>query len=153
MIKEYRSTSRRNFFRTFFSETIATVEEIRGIPQCSLAELSTLSEDTWRKTVPLAANPGVYRVAGECLLRTDGKQRTGDLVRRFHEIEDRALQLFDGHHSLSQVAEELTYHYLLDPEEAFQSVKSLFNEMAGYRVYLPESPSETCGEDRASPPA
>jgi hypothetical protein len=147
MNREYRSTSRRIFFRAFLSETIGTVEEMRGIPQCPLADIPTISDDILREVIPLPVGQGNYCLKEDVLLRTDRRIGSDSVVRRFHEIESRILLLFDGQRTIGGVAREMAYHYLLDPEEAFQLVKSLFCEMAGFRVFIPCSPPN---RDRAS---
>ncbi len=140
-----RSGSRRYFFRDLLSETIGTMEEIRGIRQCDLGEITKLPDSSIGKMIPIAAGRGAYRLSEDTLIKSSGEGRPDVLVRRFHEVENQALHLFDGRHSLEQIAEELAYHYLLNPKDAFRLVKSLFSEMTGYGVFLPGSPPDTDG--------
>lgn len=121
------------------------MEEIRGIRQCDLGEIATLPDSSLGKMIPIAAGRGAYRLSLDTLIKSDGEGCPDVLVRRFHEIENQALHRFDGRHSLEQIAEELAYHYLLHPEEAFRLVKSLFSEMTGYGIFLPGSPPDTDG--------
>ncbi len=138
------TTSRRNFFRRFFTETISLIEEARGTPQLNLNDIAALPDEIFGSIIPVFSEHTRYRIEGDRLLIVDEKSAIFRKAYQFTPRELYVLNQFDGHNTLNSIVYVIINQFDQDAEAAFQQVKNLFCTMAGYAVCHPlhETPEQ-----------
>lgn len=142
--------SRRRFFRAFLGEASSLLAEASGIPQRRLDALAELPDRMLEEMVPCAGSMEILRWEENRLVRVGPEASASEVVCAFSALECCALGLFDGRHTLGQVADELARRPELGERgAAFAMAKRLFCDLARLMVFVPQSAGP--GVSEASP--
>ena len=131
---------RRGFFRRLLAEAGATVDEIRGIPQCRISQIPELPDEKLaRFTVRIRPEAAVSLRKGVTTAQAPGDGDGMGEVELFRSGERAQFifNRFDGRADLLAIADETHELFGLEIDEAFDEVKGLFLRLCALGVGAP----------------
>jgi hypothetical protein len=133
--------SRRKFLPSLLREAIITLGMLRGGQGCRLSDLGSLPDGQLAEVRPLVS-PACEILMHEGLVSARHRQ-TGVVVPLFAADErekTRALELFDGNHTLAAVGERLAQEMGWDGAEGYAQAREFFLFLVGQLVCFPRDP-------------
>lgn len=134
---------RRHFFRSFLADTISAFDEVRGQRQMSLNDLDKLPDDILRKMAPVRETFGPYAVEQNQLVALGTEGRALRVIHVLDDWEIHVWQQFDGMSTIDAISRQHTLTHGVQPDEAYQRVKSLFIALSSYMVCRPSGPNQS----------
>ncbi|MEZ5397864.1 MAG: hypothetical protein R2724_34565 [Bryobacterales bacterium] len=116
---------------------MATVDEMKGVPQFKLSELGLLSDERLGNIIPKVLEDKIRIEENRALFV---KQRKSDIEKQLlvmTSVEQAIFKHFSGTLDIREIAYRVSKRHDLEIEEAFQATKNLFLNLAKYCVCFP----------------
>lgn len=131
--------SRRAFFKSIARETTSLTDELKGIPQCRLDELSLLPTERLERICPVIL-PDVKILIDGQRLRALRKGEPKPIPLLEHESEAAfLLSQFDGLSTLRVISERLASKTKKDFDRAFDRVRAAFLRLVDLGLSVPKN--------------
>jgi hypothetical protein len=143
--------TRRLFFRQFLGQTVASIEEVAGRPQISLAQLPTLPDDDLGRLMPGLRDD--VRVEVQDARVQAWRADRAAAVTLFEAGDAEAVRLFnrfDGHTTLDDIARALALEEGGSAGAAFARARALFLRLVELGVCVPQNAPADTRAERAS---
>jgi hypothetical protein len=141
--RDDRGKGRRAFFQSFVSETLALVDEARGIPQHRLSALGDLPDDILGRLKPLvSAEIEIMVTDHHVAARRKGEEQTTVLFDTTPE-NTFAFNHFNGSTTVADIGSKLATYMDWDSDRGFAHVRGLFRRLARLGVCLPGNAIES----------
>ncbi len=134
---EKNAAGRRGFLKSLAGSVIGSIEEIRGKPQMSLADLGQVPDDVIRIMVPVFNEFHPCRISDRHLYAINRKTGEEEMIRVLDEAEQMVFDVLDGVRTIGEISRETARRFELDEDEAYRRTKSFFIYMAQRMICLP----------------
>jgi hypothetical protein len=132
--------SRRHFWRFLLNEAFVVIDSFNGQEGFRLADLDSLPDDQLAGLKPII-NPDYKIFVDQGYVC--GRSKKIEITLKLFPIKKEnltAFNLFDGKHSLGQVAEHLAAELGWDKARAFAHARELFLSLVNRLVCIPKDP-------------
>jgi hypothetical protein len=124
-------------------EAFAFVGSFKGSKVCRIEELGSLADDQLAKVRPI--------IKADCEIFVDESHvcyRTGKTVATVQlfpndKVKLRAIDFFDGEHSIGQISDALSQEMDLEQAHGFDSVRETFLSLVSQLICVPRDPLDS----------
>lgn len=136
--------NRRTFFRALVQEVVVTHDAFKGKQSCRLIDLADLADDQLAQVCPLVS--GDYEILVDqdyVWARYRLEEQTPVKLFATKKENLTAFNMFNGYHSLDEIARCLAQEMAWDEPAAFVHSRDLFFSLVRRSVCLPKAPLES----------
>lgn len=132
--------NRRNFFRWLAGEVCAACDEMRGIPQLRLSDISALSDAELAEIRPVVREGVRIIVREEHVFAEVSDDRDAVALFPVDSTDTLGFNRFDGQKRMRQIGDELAAAMSSQEADGFAHVRGLFLRLVDLGVCVPGSP-------------
>jgi hypothetical protein len=130
--------SRRNFVSYLMGSILATIDEIRGIPQLKLCDLEKLPDERLAGLIPKIDHAGILlkEKEGE-IVRKDAASMAQRRIDKLNAVEQAIFKRFSGTETIAEIAAWAADNHKMSAEEGFRVTRELFLRLSKLRICSP----------------
>ncbi len=125
------------FFDNLLQKRHDSSEEMHLRCPSSLNQLVTLSDEQFKKIIPMPNPACHFRLNGGFVLSVDTGLGGNQPLCKLSPFEVQILSLFQGNKSIGVIGKQLSEKFNLPDEETFQAAKKVFIRVSKLCLYVP----------------
>jgi len=130
-------SSRRDFFSHIVGSLAVFVDELRGEPQLSLADIDRLPNESAGKIVPRLNETNHYSIGRGVLNEINKKTGESKAICELSSVEEKIFMMFYERKSLREISVKIASCFSLTEKETFQTTRNLFLRLLSNNVCFP----------------